>query len=962
MNIINKIVFSLFLLTIGVVYAQDSYEGFIKKGDSSAYLDPLSSLKYYKESLKYAEGKAQLRALYKLGNSYLFNNQLDSMLIIAIKIDSLCLISTLDLDIELTFSDFLKGNYYLASDTSKARALHDSVLLVRLKYQQDYPLDLSKSYGSLGLIEANKGQPQKALWYFKKAYEIRRKLRDPDLSLERAIAAKNVALGYVMTGRFDSASFFIDNAMEVFEMELPPGNPQFSDIYTRKAFISFRTNRFYDALSYQRKANEILEENNLFNDSNFNLYYWQGIYAQNNRLLNEAKQSFAKYLKLSNDLPIFERGYAYEFSGHYHWEKKKRLDSAKFFYLKALKIYSTLDIPPDDLRKENLLYWLAQVLSGDFPGVTNLLEAKKLHLQIQDLLEEKEKETNGLYFLSKSEIGWIYANLGVLDSAELSLNEAEILKQNSVWQPGYNPSQNISRNKSFLAFLKLRQREWSQSNAFINQVQNEDYNSHVLIFEGFTEYMMGNKAKSFELYREAIKAYPSDFEKQGIANFDEHASPSPYVPFGQMTNTLLKAKDAFLAENFLRSLVDFYDSSSGLDGEIKVGALKDLLLLFYTKNQTSKTIKIAAEIDNYLMKYELSSYAELMCAYEVLRHYNFRQDFSSCKRILDRIESSRLFGELKTAPMVIIQHGFLSFEAYDRIGERDKAISVLQNALKTSKEIGNMPMSIQLMGSLAMIHTKNGAHEISKAYLEEAIKLAEKNAPNLIASLYMMKGDSYTSMSNNSTLSDYKKGLEYAQKSNDFFYDEVQLRLRMSNYLSSTGKDIEAIENVSIALNRLPEDMGSMKFRLLELRAKSYLNVNLFQEAEKDILTLSKIDSPQKGNYLFINWLRSQLAFKKGIEAEGFKLLEDNYSFIQNNDSALSIIELETYYGILTTEANKLNSEVTEKIFHLVFDQIEKSGFENAARIYSNIATSLATKGDNKLCIEYLKRGESESY
>jgi len=154
---------------------------------------------------------------------------------------------------QLGFINDHRGEY------SKALEYYEKSLEIRKKTLPANHPDLATSYNNIGLVYRSMGEYSKALEYYEKSLEIRKKTlpaNHPDL----ATSYNNIGLVYRSMGEYSKALEYYEKALEIRKKTLPANHPSLATSYNNIGLVYDSMGEYSKALEYYEKSLEIKKE------------------------------------------------------------------------------------------------------------------------------------------------------------------------------------------------------------------------------------------------------------------------------------------------------------------------------------------------------------------------------------------------------------------------------------------------------------------------------------------------------------------------------------------------------------------------------------------------------------------------------------------------------------------------------------------------------------------------------
>ena len=135
----------------------------------------------------------------------------------------------------------------------KAEELYNALLA-----QASNEDDRAHYYNRLGLVKYDRHDYKRAIWYRKKAIEIKRRTLASDDPL-LSILYSNIGVLYGETGEYAKAFSFYEKTIEIEEKTLSPDNPALATSYNNIGSVCQNMEEYRKALLYLEHAQDILE-------------------------------------------------------------------------------------------------------------------------------------------------------------------------------------------------------------------------------------------------------------------------------------------------------------------------------------------------------------------------------------------------------------------------------------------------------------------------------------------------------------------------------------------------------------------------------------------------------------------------------------------------------------------------------------------------------------------------------
>ncbi|CAF3878213.1 unnamed protein product [Adineta steineri] len=111
-------------------------------------------------------------------------------------------------------------------------------------------------YVSLGIVQYQKGDYEKSIWYYEQALQIEQKAL-PSNHPNLASSYNNIGSTYVNMGEYSKALSYFEKALEIKRKTLPLNQPKLATSYNNIGSTYFNMGEYSKALSYFEKALEI---------------------------------------------------------------------------------------------------------------------------------------------------------------------------------------------------------------------------------------------------------------------------------------------------------------------------------------------------------------------------------------------------------------------------------------------------------------------------------------------------------------------------------------------------------------------------------------------------------------------------------------------------------------------------------------------------------------------------------
>ncbi|CAF0716860.1 unnamed protein product [Adineta steineri] len=128
-------------------------------------------------------------------------------------------------------------------------------------------------YVSLGIVQYQKGDYEKSIWYYEQALQIEQKTL-PSNHPNLASSYNNIGSTYVNMGEYSKALLFFEKSLEIRQKTLPLNQPKLATSYNNIGSTYFNMGEYSKALSYYEKALEIKRKTLPSNDPDLATSYY----------------------------------------------------------------------------------------------------------------------------------------------------------------------------------------------------------------------------------------------------------------------------------------------------------------------------------------------------------------------------------------------------------------------------------------------------------------------------------------------------------------------------------------------------------------------------------------------------------------------------------------------------------------------------------------------------------------
>jgi len=272
---------------------------------------------------------------------------------------------------------------------------------------------------------------------------------------------------------------------------------------------------------------------------------------------------------------------------------------------------------------------------------------------------------------------------------------------------------------------------------------------------------------------------------------------------------------------------------------------------------------------------------------------------------------------------------------YFQQGDYSLALTFLQNALETAKEIGDKRRQSVCLNNIAAIYALSANFPKALQYFNESLLLAQRVADKItevqslgnIANVYKDQGDRELASEY------YKRALEKAQQ-NNFKYEESLNRVNMAEIYQQRKDFSKAIQHQKRALE-LATEIGERTLQAYILRNFGTLNQDLGKDAEA------------------IDYLRRALAI--GMETRDVQIIWESQAglgscYEQQNQPDLAIKHYKHAIALYDSVRNSLDIE-----------SLQTSFLEDKYEAYPSIIQLLARSGKLEAAFAYAEKYKAKS-
>jgi tetratricopeptide (TPR) repeat protein len=293
-------------------------------------------------------------------------------------------------------------------DYEKALCYYEKSLEIRRKTLPPNHPDLATSYNNIGSVYRNMGEYSKALSFYEKDLEICQKSLLPN-HLNLALSYNNIGGVYLNMGEYSKALSFHGKSLEIYEKTLPPNHPDLATSYSNIGGVYLNMGEYSKALSFYEKSLEI----------------WQKTLPPNHPDLAQSYNNI---------------GLVYNNMGEY--------SKALSFYEKDLEIRQKT-LPPNhpDLATSYNNIGVVYKHMGEYSKALSFYE-KSFEIR-QKALPPNHPDLAGSY----NNIGLVYNNMGEYSKA-LSFYEKDLEIRQKTFRPNY-PDLATSYNNIGVVYLSM---------------------------------------------------------------------------------------------------------------------------------------------------------------------------------------------------------------------------------------------------------------------------------------------------------------------------------------------------------------------------------------------------------------------------------------------------------------------------------------------------------------------------